>query len=778
MYELIQAHQLNIMLGLSSICFVVGFFTLITKSLPLKRKLAITNLEFCSAILLFSDRLAYIYHGDSSTAGFWMVRISNFLVFFMTTSVVHSFNQYLTDLCRNELGLEKTPLRLRIVDIICVIGWLLVIISQFTGLYYTFDENNAYQRGPGFYVCYLIPFVCLIIMMSVIIQYIKKLSAYIGLPLLLFTVVPMIASLIQAKFYGVSLTNMSIVGMGIVLYVFAIMEMNTKIEKAQEERLQKAQSINDSVIKSFGQTCKAIADSIDSKNPYSRGHSERVAIYSRKIARKLGMDEKESYEVYYSALLHETYKAGISLEKVEDLPFLKLAALYHRDRFDGKGNEDGLKGEEIPLIGRITAVANAYDEMTSHNEDREPFAQGKVREILLNKSGDEYDPKIVGIMVDYIDEDTEYTMRASDEGKVEDEEQFDLNHVNRMHFGTYKETVSDGVQLSSKMLKIHFEYQPDEGFTAKNSQPAFILFDSFDRCVHRNERTIKNLNYLEFGELWFDGHSICTAARDIKTEVTEKKKPDGLDGYASVIYEIEAVKIKDHARITIHSVFQTVDAIIALPDSGRFVYLGLAGEHCTVKEITVNEAEAETPEEYIPRIAPEITFVNRKEGDIPNISIDGYREKHTKGVLVEDGMRLFFHTQSMPAANLVVHCAHIVLFSSDDGTAEGKNYVEFACIRMDGEDATNEKATLDGTSPNKLTVHRSDDFAGWDAWKDQNKKGLDYEIDIRRRRNKIVMRTENAGINIESTTIVPKNTEHVYLALTGNMCSLMDIRIV
>ena len=75
MYELIQAHQLNIMLGLSSICFVVGFFTLITKSLPLKRKLAITNLEFCSAILLFSDRLAYIYHGDSSTAGFWMVRI-------------------------------------------------------------------------------------------------------------------------------------------------------------------------------------------------------------------------------------------------------------------------------------------------------------------------------------------------------------------------------------------------------------------------------------------------------------------------------------------------------------------------------------------------------------------------------------------------------------------------------------------------------------------------------------------------------------------------------
>ena len=102
MFQLIRDHQLNIMFGLSSICVVVGFFALITKSLPKRRKLAIAYLEFSSSLLLYSDRLAYIYQGDASAKGYWMVRISNFLVFFMTISVVHAFNLYIDDICVDE----------------------------------------------------------------------------------------------------------------------------------------------------------------------------------------------------------------------------------------------------------------------------------------------------------------------------------------------------------------------------------------------------------------------------------------------------------------------------------------------------------------------------------------------------------------------------------------------------------------------------------------------------------------------------------------------------
>ena len=138
-------------------------------------------------------------------------------------------------------------------------------------------------------------------------------------------------------------------------------------------------------------------------------------------------------------------------------------------------------------------------------------------------------------------------------------------------------------------------------------------------------------------------------------------------------------------------------------------------------------------------------------------------------------MRIFFRSQSLPVACLVHHCACVVLFTSDDGNVDGKNYVEYACIRMDGEDATNEeKAT--SSAKNKLTVHKSDDFAGWDAFKEINKKGLDYEIDFSRIRNKITFKTENAGLSIECMTTVPKGADNVYVAISGDLCVLMDIR--
>ena len=176
-------------------------------------------------------------------------------------------------------------------------------------------------------------------------------------------------------------------------------------------------------------------------------------------------------------------------------------------------------------------------------------------------------------------------------------------------------------------------------------------------------------------------------------------------------------------------------------------------------------------EGQIPRIAPEVSFFTRKDGDVPNLEVDGYRETSTAGTLVEDGMRIFFRSQSLPVADLVHHCAYILLFDSDDGMVYGRNYREFACIRLDGDDATNE-----GVAQNRLTIRKSDDFGGWDSWKEINKKGLDYEVEFSRKKNRIRFNTENGGISIDCLTIVPEGTNSVYVALTGNLCAIMDIR--
>ena len=792
---------MDIMLVLSSICVVVGLFAILTKTLPRKRKLAIVDIELSAAILLWADRLAIMYHGDPSNLGYWMVRITNFLVFFMTISVVHAFNLYLSDLCRNEIGRDEVPMRLRIVELITGIGWVLVIISQFTGLYYTFDANNNYQRNaPWFYICYAIPFIALFIQLSVVIQYFRRMSRYISIPILLFTVLPMIASVIQALNYGVSLTNMTIVGLAVVLYIFAIMEMNEILEKAQKQQLDEATQKSLSIRRSLEQIIKAFVKAADAKGKYTKGHSLRVAQYSQDIAQALGMDERECFRIYNAAALHDIGKINLRysivskngrlteaeeaelrthtelgakiLSEVEELPYLKSAAEYHHERYDGQGYPKGLRGEEIPLYARIVAVADAYDEMTSFQAGHEPFAQGKVREALINGSGKIYDPAIVEVMVDMIDHDTEYLMRESEQSIVEEADRNDITAVNRLHFEDYKQIVSDGIRIQKQFLKIRFETRPDPGHDRKKSIPALILFDSFDRCVHRNERNVRNLHYFEYGEIWMDGHTITTSARDIKAEVTVREPLENIDENEWIAYDIEAVNIRDHVRIKINSRYMFANITVALPDSTRFVFLGISGEYCTIKNISVKEIDLGVGEDNIPRIMPEVNYFTRKDGDIPNTEVNGYREVSSLGLPVVDDMRMFFRTQGLPVASLVYHCAYILLFSSDDGTVNGRNYAEYACIRLDGEEATE-----NGKAQNKLTVRKEEDFGGWDEWKEKNKKGFDCEVKFKRKKNRITFTTENAGISIECVTAVPAGTDNVYVALTGNLCTLMDIRV-
>ena len=188
--------------------------------------------------------------------------------------------------------------------------------------------------------------------------------------------------------------------------------------------------------------------------------------------------------------------------------------------------------------------------------------------------------------------------------------------------------------------------------------------------------------------------------------------------------------------------------------------------------IDVRTSEEKIAEGKIPRIAEEISIINLLDGDIPNIQCDGRRTAVTEGIKIDDSMRVEFHTKTLPSANLVSSCPYIVIYHSDDGKPNGRNYQEYACVRLDGENVTEgdeNKAVLD--------VTRGRDFVGWDAWKNYNKKGYECELDFRRRRNVVTMNTKNAGINIKCTIPALKDSNDIYLALTGEACALMDIRV-
>lgn len=178
------------------------------------------------------------------------------------------------------------------------------------------------------------------------------------------------------------------------------------------------------------QAMNTFAGLIDSKDPYTSGHSTRVAIYASEIARRMGMSEDEVRTMYYIALMHDCGKIGIPdyiltkpgkltdgerkiiqshtvvggsvLEHFTAIPEIRLGALYHHERYDGNGYPEGLRGDAIPLCARIICVADSYDAMSSKRCYRASLPKKAILKELRDNAGEQFDPKIVQYMVDMI----------------------------------------------------------------------------------------------------------------------------------------------------------------------------------------------------------------------------------------------------------------------------------------------------------------------------------------------------------------------------------------
>ncbi len=801
MISFLREHQTNIMIGLSSICAIIALFTLITKTIRKRRKIILMTMEICSSVWLFADRIAYIYHGVAGKVGFYQVRISNFLVFSMTVMVLGSINLYLEDVLVNEGGLKNVPFVLRISELLAILAFVLVIISQFTGLYYTFDATNTYQRSKFYFISYLFPYSILIIMLVVLIVNRKRLKGKIGFSLFLFVVGCIASSMLQLFYYGVSWMDMMAVILVIMVYMFALLDLNERVERANRIAIDHLKNEQESMKRLFDQTANVLAVAIDAKDPRTQGRSGRVAEYAKEIARVAGLDEKECDNIYYSALLHDVGKvrfpdtlvsrenglegddsttlkmhteAGVELlSGITEYPFLKDGARAHHERFDGQGYPEGLKGDEIPVAARIVAIADYYDEMTSKRVFKDPLPQRTVREEILKESGITFDPDYVKAMVELIDADTGYQMREH-EGDDASREVTDITNGTEVHFGEYKDAVSDGIRLSENITKMRLSVRADKGVEEKDAIPALILFDSYDGCTHSDDMSIRALNYLEYAEIWLDGHTVDNAARNIEVSEIPAGGPEGFetDREGVKIYEIESAKYKDHVRLVIRSREYSFSVVAALTDSARFAYMGITGEHCSIRCLSCEETGETVKEGDIKRIAEEVSFIDRIEGDIPNVQIESYRKAWTEPTPLADGLRIAFHTMSLPTANLIWHCPFILLYSSDDGKPDGTGYKEIACIRLDGENAT-----FNGVAHNDTLVYRGEDFVSWDEWKKVNKRGYECEVDFRRRRNRILTATDNCGIRVRNTTTITDKTENIYVVITGDQCAITDIRV-
>ena len=243
MYDFLRTYQLDIMLYLSGGCGVLTILALSTKTLTAIRKHALVSMELSSMFLLIFDRLAYIYRGDITSKGYWMVRISNFLVYFLSLFASHAFNLYVMDIVKETVHPKKPPLLLVICEFLFTIGSIMIIVNLFTNFYYHFDESNRYVRNPGYLISYLFPLAITLLQLITIIKYKNYIGSGATLFLLTFSIFPYIATLLQIFSYGLSLTNITIVGMVVLVYVFEIISMN-KLQEAKiaAERANTAKS--------------------------------------------------------------------------------------------------------------------------------------------------------------------------------------------------------------------------------------------------------------------------------------------------------------------------------------------------------------------------------------------------------------------------------------------------------------------------------------------------------------------------------------------------------
>lgn len=230
--ELIKLYQLELLKILGIICIILGLFSTVIKFRSVRMKNSIVGLELGAGVLLLADMFSYLYDGDQSRLGYWIVRIGCFLPFFMICFELYAFNSFL---CSNIMGrekLRKLPKRLLVGFIVPSVGMTMAVIAHFTGLYYTFDQANNYHRAHLFLLSFIFPVTVIVIQLSLVFQYRKFFDRGIWSCSFLFLLLPVISGIVQIFSYGTSPVSIIIGLNAIILYICSLVYHNNLIIKS------------------------------------------------------------------------------------------------------------------------------------------------------------------------------------------------------------------------------------------------------------------------------------------------------------------------------------------------------------------------------------------------------------------------------------------------------------------------------------------------------------------------------------------------------------------
>ena len=204
---------------------------------------------------------------------------------------------------------------------------------------------------------------------------------------------------------------------------------------------------NDELEQAYLDTIGILRHTVEAKDPYTRGHSDRVSAYSVLIGEKLGLNDTDIHTLKVGGLFHDIGKIGIpdsillKEAKLDDEEYSQIKnhpsigahilgdvsmfeniiqmVLHHHERFDGRGYPKKLAGEDIPLFARIAAVADTFDAMTSRRSYREALPLDVVVAEIQKCSGAQFDPKIANVFLEILKNDYDKIEKIQHEFKGE-----------------------------------------------------------------------------------------------------------------------------------------------------------------------------------------------------------------------------------------------------------------------------------------------------------------------------------------------------------------------
>ncbi len=318
----------------------------------------------------------------------------------------------------------------RTIRLLLILPIIICAISSFSAFFtdiaYCYDDMKVFHRGILGWTPHAIMVIYLISMIILSFTHKGKSNKFERTLIIEITMIIIVAVIAESVFGNTVVLRTAITAVLIFYYLY--FQSQVYIDKIIEE--QKRQI--DMEAQFSIQIVTTLAEAVDAKDPYTKGHSYRVAEYSREIARRMGMKDDELRRIYYMGMLHDVGKIGISdtiinkkdrltrdeyelikshpvigedvLRHVTAMPTLYYGARWHHERYDGKGYPDGLKGEEIPLEVRIISVADVFDAMTSIRTYRDPLTMKEARAEIEKAKGTQLDPAICDIMLKMIDE--------------------------------------------------------------------------------------------------------------------------------------------------------------------------------------------------------------------------------------------------------------------------------------------------------------------------------------------------------------------------------------